>query len=952
MNRIGRIGLAGLLLVWAVRESVSPPNPVAADEKKAEVAQPTIAALVEDLGHPVYSIRERASRELWKRGAAAREAVAVAAKSSDAEVARRAKDLLEKFDWGIFPDTPPEVTKQLQEFRSGDFNRQKPAVLALLKHGKPGRSVLRAALAKTIPTDIAQEMGKREDDFGQSRWRKLSEFIATTVRQESLKHLNENRLDDVDDLLSLNVMGTSSSGLADYAVFQYLRGTTNAAVEQVEATRKAGGPPAQTARMALVYLYRAQREWAKARTLADGLPQAPNEPRVLEMLLEEEGDWATLGKREAAFGRANLPDGLKLTLLRLAGKKQDAQTAVEELVKNADAFTTREDIQQIAFSLLLNQRAIEATSLLLDKRMNLGLLAELLIAQMRFKDALDLVGGKTAELSSDPREMVEFDLRRARLLLMIGKRSEAIQLFGKVAESLRLNPEGGRILGDTGLAIRSLLRAEMRLGLRDTAAEHAAAFLASDDRRFRDMFRYGESPFEILFDSDARPAEALFWVLRNARKPSDSAGDSLRRVRELFIGKAPASAVDEAVKLLRDATTGDPPEAEETGAARRKVERLLAEATVLKAAKRYADAENAYLDAAKAAAPGGDEDDDEDNRPRGARSWVYGTSDDFRPWLELGDFYTDRGRHADAARQFAAGAKRFPDQPILLFLHGQALKKAGQVAEGQKTIERSHWVSLGNERVRGRYLEELVRRGAANAARRETDLLLHACWSRDGYFGNVMNQAARAAVLNQDFATAEACVQRSLMVILKVQGVHFVEAASYLTVPQNMAALHARALLAEGKVNEAMAQAKAYLAVQPGSSGLVIDMVPDLDAAGKKKEADELFRLGWEAFAKMLEEHPDSASARNSAAWLAANCQRELDTALKYAEDAVKADPASVSYRESLAEVHFRRGQREKALALMEQLTEEAPRSRLFRRQLERYRHGAITSPIRETEPE
>lgn len=946
MKGIIRVGLAGLAIAWA---APLPPPLHAADEKKTQAAEPAIPELIEDLGHPVYSVRERASRELWKRGEAAREAVAKAALSSDAEVARRAKELLEKFEWGIFPDTPPEVVKLLKEFRSGDLTRQKSAIVSILAHGRPGRAVLRSALNKSIPTDADTEMGK---EINSSQWRQLSEFLAVTVRREALKQLTEERRDDVEDLLSLNLLGASTAGLADYAVYQYLRGTVPEASARLEATRKSAGPAAAPARLALVYLYRAQREWAKARALAENLPQAPNEPRILEMLLEEEGDWAALAKRDAP-GRANLPDGMRITLLRLSGKTRDADNAADELVKQADAFTTREDVQQIAFSLLLNQRATEATALLLEKRMNLGLLAELLIAEMRFKDALDLVGGKAADAATDAREGLEFDLRRARLLFMLGKRSDAIQLFGKVAESLRLNPEGGRLLGDTGLAIRSLLRAEVRLGLRDVVAEHAALFLASDDRRFRDMFRWSESPFEILFDSDARPAEALFWALRGARAPSDSAGDSMRRVRELFIGSAPAAAVDEAVKLLRDANTGDPPEADESTVVRRKVERLMAEAAILKAAKRFAEAETAYLDAAKAASPGGDDDDDEElNRPRGARSWVYGTSDDFRPWLELGDFYTDRGRHADAAKQFEVGWRKFPEQPILLFLGGQALKRAGRVPEGEKKIELSHWVSLGNERVRGRFLEELVRRGAANAARRETDLLLHACWSRDGYFGNVMNQAARAAILNKDFTTAETCVQRSLMVLLKVPGVHFVEAVSYLTVPQNMAALRARALLAEGKVAEAMKRARAYLAIQPGSSGFAIDMVQDLDAMGKTKEADELFRGVWDTYAKMLDEHPESASARNSAAWLAANCRRELDRALKLAEEAVKLDPTSVGYRESLAEVHFRRGDRDKALTIMTKLAEESPRSRLFRRQLERYRTGDPASPIPETEKE
>ena len=52
-----------------------------------------------------------------------------------------------------------------------------------------------------------------------------------------------------------------------------------------------------------------------------------------------------------------------------------------------------------------------------------------------------------------------------------------------------------------------------------------------------------------------------------------------------------------------------------------------------------------------------------------------------------------------------------------------------------------------------------------------------------------------------------------------------------------------------------------------------------------------------------------------------------------------------MSYRETLAEVHFRKGEREIALEIMAKLATEEPRNRLFKRQLARYRSGAIDSP-------
>jgi predicted Zn-dependent protease len=95
----------------------------------------------------------------------------------------------------------------------------------------------------------------------------------------------------------------------------------------------------------------------------------------------------------------------------------------------------------------------------------------------------------------------------------------------------------------------------------------------------------------------------------------------------------------------------------------------------------------------------------------------------------------------------------------------------------------------------------------------------------------------------------------------------------------------------------------------------------------------------------VLADFPDSPAARNALAALAANCRRELDTGLDYAREAAKAEPASVPFRETLAEVHFRRGEREKAAEVMTKLLEDEPRNALFKRQLARYRTGPLDSP-------
>jgi tetratricopeptide (TPR) repeat protein len=897
-------------------------------------AEPSIDELVEQLGHPVFAVRERAHRDLWKRGAAAVPALEKAARDADPEVAKRARDLLDKFGWGILPDTPPEVLKLIRQFQGGKPDDRQAALTELFRKGKPGLAAVRAILRRDLPAEARQT---------------LVEHLTAQLRREVPLLLFDKKLDEAAALLALHTLDGTAEGVADYAAFQALRGTLPTAIAEAEAVLKTGRNPT-AAKLVLAHLYRANGDWEKARTMAAEFPRQPNGSSLVEMLLEEEGNWGGLADAGVPLP-ANLPDALDLTLQRLAGRQKAFDDGVKRVLGSVSDVNDREQVREAAYALLLNHRATEATELLKEKRQNLGLLAEMLIAQLRFKEALDLEPAKADGGSFVER--IEFDMRRARVLATLGKREAAVQLFGKVADSFR-GPTDQHANNETrDREMRTLLRTELRVGLKDLAGEHAAWFVTADGNApsRRTTATSSESIFEVLFTTDAVAAETLFWALREKKIPSDNVGATMKRVRELLAGTAAKEAVDEAVKALG----ADPPPAAPVRpntdftphnaadpVVQRKADRLLAMGTICRMARRDAEAEAAYLAAAERAVEG----------PGGLRAWAFGVSDAARAWVELGEFLIDRGRFADAAARLEAGWKRFPDQPLLLFLSGQALVKAGSVEEGRRRIELSHWVGLGNEKARGRFLDELVRRAEAKAARQEAGLALRACWPRDWHFGNVMNQAARASLLAKDFATAERCVQRSLFVLMRMERVFFVDPSAYFGVPHDMLVFHARGLLSAGKVDEAVAEARACLKVTPGHQELVSGMVPELDKIGRKKEADELFGLAWSAYTKMLADYPESPTARGALANLGANCRRELDKALEYAKEAVAAEPTSVSYREALAEVHFRRDERAEALAVMTKLSEENSRSRYYRRQLARYKSGDLASPPPDTADE
>src|SRR5207244_4284237 len=118
-------------------------------------------------GSEDFDTREEATRKLWMAGKAAEEAVNKATRSEDAEVSRRAKEIAEKFRWGIFPDTPQAVIAAVGRYQGGDQNAKLEAVRELLDAGTPGcRALVRVAKQETGAEIKQQVLGLLSTELG------------------------------------------------------------------------------------------------------------------------------------------------------------------------------------------------------------------------------------------------------------------------------------------------------------------------------------------------------------------------------------------------------------------------------------------------------------------------------------------------------------------------------------------------------------------------------------------------------------------------------------------------------------------------------------------------------------------------------------------------------------------------------------------------------------------
>src|SRR5262245_35347085 len=239
MSRIGCIAIA--LLAAA---------PVLADKPTPE----QVRKAVQDLGDKNFAVRERATKLLWEAGAEAEGPLRAVLKSNDAEVVRRARALLDKFDWGVFPDTPAAIVEQINLFRNGERPQRLQAVGRLMGLGRPGY----AAVKRLV--EMEQNAGDRKALF---------EHVAQEAQQVLPSLLAAGDVPAVEDLLDRCVLAGTEEAFTNYAAFQTATGRLAPALARWEDDWER--TKSTTSGLVLVHLLRAKGELGRARDVARGL---------------------------------------------------------------------------------------------------------------------------------------------------------------------------------------------------------------------------------------------------------------------------------------------------------------------------------------------------------------------------------------------------------------------------------------------------------------------------------------------------------------------------------------------------------------------------------------------------------------------------------------------------------------------------------------------------------
>ncbi len=114
----------------------------------------------------------------------------------------------------------------------------------------------------------------------------------------------------------------------------------------------------------------------------------------------------------------------------------------------------------------------------------------------------------------------------------------------------------------------------------------------------------------------------------------------------------------------------------------------------------------------------------------------------------------------------------------------------------------------------------------------------------------------------------------------------------------------------------------------------------DFAKAGKTEAARVERERAVSVLERTLAEKPDDPELLNNVAWALATHNMKLDRALELAERAVKLAPEKGHIRDTLAEVHFRKGNFDKAIEIESELVRKEPDNAGYAESLKRFREA------------
>ena len=856
-----------VLLIGAFAATAAAQEPSFADVPEA----------VKALGSESFLVREKASAFLFAAGRAAEPTLENVQHSTDAEVASRARDILAKFQWGIYRDTPKEIVEQIEKFKVAATIKEKLGIFNRILDQRPYGARTAACLV-TQPNTSKDGL--------------LMGWLHGAVLAEVPDLLWRKDLDALELLLEAFLVLKTDDSRRNYVAFLLLRGRVQQEIPRWRA--RAELPKGEEAAALLTYLYRFTGDAKNLRWAAE----KSNDPKVIEAVLHEQGAWAELAARNPKIIDNRDALGLQASYHRLAGQTKEFEDVVAAIVKATHAKPEGDTTLQwwYATPLLFNNRTKEAIEVLAHGH-NYAFAYEILCYQTRYREAFQFAD----KLRGNPK--ADLRLAKARTLHELGEDEQAHKIVKEYACSwnARLKEDRPKSKPARYDDFTELPSTEYKLGLHDDALAHAAQLI----QQFPDDAGHIVGH---VFHTDSHPIPWGIWpTWWRMLRAQDGVAVSLGRMHALRQKRLPAADLEAIIRA------GIP---------------------WLTSAKQQGDL--VYLAATCQFM----------HRKDLARLCLEKLGEEKEQWVNLGQFLLKKEQWAEAAAVFAKACAKQKDAPEAYYLRGWALVKAGQEKEGRRWMELAHWLPLGREQGRYTLAGAMSEHGLHDEAARQWAFTCQLGNDDDFMVSIAQRRTASQSGRERQYEKAVDFGNRAHLRIL-FGGVFF-NSRNWIAQPHSILIARAQGDIQAGKYDAARRTIQTATELMPGNVDLPLACVPALERKGRHADADELFERFRGHYGKLCKEYPRSSEFHNQLAWLTVRCNRQLDEALEHARQAVKLAPKNAGYLDTLAEVHFQRGEQKLAVDTITRATALEPHSAYLRKQGQRITTGNRAAPVPE----
>ena len=842
---------------------------------------------VRDLGDDRQDIRELASRRLFESGMSALPALKKAAIDTNPEIRLRAEQILGHFSRGVFADTPADVAELADRY---------PAATESERHNLVGELARRGGYGYVVLIKLADQ----EEDLWLKGWiaQLLGNEPGAALMQTAAVMIQRGDSDGAERLLATGAETGNEPAIRAYVAL--LRDHDRLAGKIIELQAGFDRGDVGYVPITLIYLLRAAGQMDRAAIVAE----KENNRSLSQAIALERRDWKKLADLFESEPEKQKPDFARLGLLaaaqRLGGNAAGFEKTIARTLELYRA--NRGNYWPAATVLLVNERMDQATKMLLEQQRYLTVF-ELDHFANRFDDALAVAAQAQVDGHADA---IQLQARAALLRWRLGESDAAKALLAALVP---------RSLPD----LLAVIDAEREVGRTDPAVAVRASEHWTKALRMASLTGQGAGiphPQLTTWLADNYPnlgaAAGDWWGILAPPENATAAewNEAANTFRQVLENRVPADHWESLINRLHD-----PAIPASNGAPQMRRLELLIDALDAAGQKQLADTSF--------------------DRLREIFSWAHGVS---RPMCVFVPKRLARLKLWTAAAEAAEiCAGRYGDSADLFWLRGWAIHESGMLREGNTLMAQARTHSFGDEQNLQQLADTMNEFGHPEESSKTRQEIFRVGTPRGIAFYSACYRLA-VDIAPTDPAAAADLWQTYNLVTLDVGG-SFHRDIAYLEVPRYAHLQRARAFCRLNKTAEAMVEFRALADGAPLNIEVALAVVPELKKLDMEPTARAVFDLVYKPLAEFVGQHPNSAYFHNEIAWLAVRCGYELDAARLHAERAVALQPRETNSIDTLAEVHFRRGDRAKAIELMKQcevMEPDQPRHHQRRQEFEK----------------